>query len=72
MIIIVVIFGKVLLVLIIVDMVKKMKYGLVIVDLVVECGGNVEGIVKNEKMFVDGVIIIGYIDYFFCVFVYVF
>ena len=55
--------GKASPVLITADMVKKMKHGSVIVDLAAERGGNVEGTVKNEKTFVDGVTIIGYIDH---------
>jgi len=45
------------------DMLKCMKKGSVIVDLAAERGGNVEGTVKNEKAYVDGVTLIGYIDH---------
>jgi NAD(P) transhydrogenase subunit alpha len=45
------------------DMLKCMKKGSVIVDLAAERGGNVEGTVKNQKEYVDGVTIIGYIDH---------
>ncbi len=55
--------GKASPVLITADMLKNMKMGSVIVDLAAERGGNVEGTVKNEKVFVDGVTIIGYIDH---------
>lgn len=66
-IIIVLILNCFVLVLWIEDMVKVMKFGLVIIDFVVECGGNVEGIVKDEKVVIDnGVIIVGYIDFLSC------
>lgn len=45
------------------DMLKCMKKGSVIVDLAAERGGNVEGTEKNQKVYVDGVTIIGYIDH---------
>lgn len=45
------------------DMIKCMKKGSVIVDLAAERGGNAEGTKKNEKAYVDGVTIIGYIDH---------
>ncbi len=45
------------------DMLHRMKNGSVIVDLAAERGGNVEGTVCNEKVFVDGVTIIGYVDH---------
>ena len=45
------------------DMLKCMKKGSVVVDLAAERGGNVEGTVKNQKVYVDGVTIIGYIDH---------
>ncbi|RLU00356.1 Re/Si-specific NAD(P)(+) transhydrogenase subunit alpha [Ketobacter sp.] len=45
------------------DMLKCMKKGSVIVDLAAERGGNVEGTVVNQKVYVDGVTIIGYVDH---------
>ncbi len=45
------------------DMIKCMKKGSVIVDLAAERGGNAEGTEKNQKVFVDGVTLIGYIDH---------
>ncbi len=46
------------------DMVKAMKPGSVIIDLAAERGGNVEGTVKDEKVFTDnGVTIVGYTDF---------
>lgn len=40
-----------------------MKKGSVIVDLAAERGGNVEGSVVNQKIYHDGVTIIGYVDH---------
>lgn len=45
------------------EMLHYMKKGSVIVDLAAERGGNVEGTVVNDKVYVDGVTIIGYIDH---------
>ncbi|WP_097461840.1 Re/Si-specific NAD(P)(+) transhydrogenase subunit alpha [Mangrovitalea sediminis] len=45
------------------DMLHLMKKGSVIVDLAAERGGNVEGTVRNEKVYKDGVTIIGYCDH---------
>ena len=45
------------------DMLKLMKKGSVVVDLAAERGGNVEGTVANQKIYKDGVTIIGYIDH---------
>lgn len=45
------------------EMLHFMKKGSVIVDLAAERGGNVEGTVANQKVYVDGVTIIGYIDH---------
>jgi len=56
-------FGRKAPVIVTEDMVRGMSKGSVIVDLAAERGGNVEGTVKNEKTFVDGVTIIGYIDH---------
>ena len=44
-------------------MLHYMKKGSVIVDLAAERGGNVEGTVAGEKVYVDGVTIIGYTDH---------
>lgn len=44
-------------------MLQGMKTGSVVVDLAAERGGNVEGTVKNEKVWKDGVHIIGYTDH---------
>lgn len=55
--------GKASPVLVTADMLKNMKKGSVIVDLAAERGGNVEGTEKNQKVYVDGVTIIGYIDH---------
>ncbi|MCA6062203.1 Re/Si-specific NAD(P)(+) transhydrogenase subunit alpha [Thalassolituus marinus] len=45
------------------DMLHYMKKGSVIVDLAAERGGNVEGTVSGEKVYLDGVTIIGYTDH---------
>ena len=45
------------------DMLQCMKKGSVVVDLAAERGGNVEGTVANEKVYLDGVTLIGYIDH---------
>ena len=45
------------------EMLHCMKKGSVVVDLAAERGGNVEGTVANEKVFLDGVTLIGYIDH---------
>lgn len=45
------------------DMLHYMKKGSVIVDLAAERGGNVEGTVAGEKVYLDGVTIIGYTDH---------
>ncbi len=45
------------------EMLHYMKKGSVIVDLAAERGGNVEGTVAGEKVYVDGVTIIGYTDH---------
>jgi NAD(P) transhydrogenase subunit alpha len=45
-------------------MLHLMKKGSVIVDLATERGGNVEGSVANEKIYLDGVTIIGYNDHY--------
>jgi len=45
------------------DMLKLMKKGSVIVDLAAERGGNVEGTVVNQKVYKEGVTILGYIDH---------
>ena len=45
------------------DMLHYMKKGSVIVDLAAERGGNVEGTVANDKVYLDGVTIIGYTDH---------
>ena len=45
------------------DMLKMMKKGSVLVDLAAERGGNVEGTVRNEKVTIDGITIIGYTDH---------
>src|SRR5690606_40083268 len=42
------------------DMLHYMKKGSVIVDLAAERGGNVEGTVAGEKVYIDGVTVIGY------------
>ncbi|WP_458759937.1 Re/Si-specific NAD(P)(+) transhydrogenase subunit alpha [Afipia sp. TerB] len=42
------------------EMVKSMKPGSVLVDLAVERGGNVEGVVSGEVVSVDGVKIVGF------------
>ncbi|MDF1762772.1 MAG: Re/Si-specific NAD(P)(+) transhydrogenase subunit alpha [Oleibacter sp.] len=55
--------GKTSPVLVTKDMLHYMKKGSVIVDLAAERGGNVEGTVANEKVYVDGVTIIGYVDH---------
>ncbi|WP_320819081.1 Re/Si-specific NAD(P)(+) transhydrogenase subunit alpha [Thalassolituus sp.] len=55
--------GKTSPVLITKDMLHYMKKGSVIVDLAAERGGNVEGTVANEKVYLDGVTIIGYVDH---------
>jgi NAD(P) transhydrogenase subunit alpha len=41
------------------DMVDKMKLGAVVVDMAAESGGNVEGTVAGEKVWVSDVLIIG-------------
>lgn len=45
------------------EMLHFMKKGSVIVDLATERGGNVEGSVMNQKVYLDGVTLIGYIDH---------
>lgn len=45
------------------DMLHYMKKGSVIVDLAAERGGNVEGTVAGEKVYLDGVTLIGYTDH---------
>jgi NAD(P) transhydrogenase subunit alpha len=45
------------------DMLKLMKKGSVVVDLAAERGGNVEGTEKNQKVWKNGVTIIGYVDH---------
>src|SRR5690554_1281982 len=45
------------------DMLHYMKKGSVIVDLAAERGGNVEGTVAGEKVYIDGVAVIGYTDH---------
>jgi len=45
------------------DMLHYMKKGSVVVDLAAERGGNVEGTVAGEKVYLDGVTIIGYTDH---------
>ncbi len=45
------------------DMLHYMKKGSVIVDLAAERGGNVEGTVAGEKVYIDGVTVIGYTDH---------
>ncbi len=45
------------------DMLHYMKKGSVIVDLAAERGGNVEGTVAGEKVYLDGVTVIGYTDH---------
>ena len=45
------------------DMLHYMKKGSVVVDLAAERGGNVEGTVAGEKIYLDGVTIIGYTDH---------
>lgn len=45
------------------EMLHFMKKGSVIVDLAAERGGNVEGSVVNQKIYHDGVTIIGYVDH---------
>jgi len=45
------------------EMLHCMKKGSVVVDLAAERGGNVEGTVANEKVYLDGVTLIGYIDH---------
>ena len=45
------------------DMLTCMKKGSVVVDLAAERGGNVEGTVADQKVYVDGVTIIGYTDH---------
>jgi NAD(P) transhydrogenase subunit alpha len=45
------------------EMLHYMKKGSVIVDLAAERGGNVEGTVAGEKVYLDGVTIIGYTDH---------
>lgn len=48
-------------------MVQVMKSGFVIVDFVVEKGGNCKLIKVDEKFVIEnGVIIIGYIDFLLC------
>src|SRR5690554_7456014 len=44
-------------------MLKCMKKGSVVVDLAAERGGNVEGTIANQKTYVEGVTLIGYIDH---------
>lgn len=64
-IIMVLIFGCLVLKLWIEDMVQVMKIGSVIVDFVVECGGNCDLIILDECFVIEnGVVIIGYIDFF--------
>lgn len=45
------------------EMLHCMKKGSVVVDLAAERGGNVEGTVKNQKIYKDGVTLIGYVDH---------
>lgn len=45
------------------EMLKCMKKGSVVVDLAAERGGNVEGTIANQKTYVEGVTLIGYIDH---------
>jgi len=45
------------------EMLHYMKKGSVIVDLAAERGGNVEGTVAGDKIYLDGVTIIGYTDH---------
>jgi NAD(P) transhydrogenase subunit alpha len=52
-------FGRKAPVIIAADMVERMKPGSVIVDLAVESGGNVEGVVLGEEVEVNGVRIVG-------------
>lgn len=52
-------FGRKAPVIITADMVARMKPGSVVVDLAVESGGNVEGVVLGEETEVDGVRIVG-------------
>ncbi|MET4025706.1 NAD(P) transhydrogenase subunit alpha [Marinobacter sp. MBR-99] len=45
------------------DMIHRMKSGSVIVDLVADKGGNVEGTVLNKKVVVDGVTVVGHANH---------
>jgi NAD(P) transhydrogenase subunit alpha len=45
------------------NMLHCMKKGSVIVDLAAERGGNVEGTVADQKVYLDGITIIGYTDH---------
>jgi NAD(P) transhydrogenase subunit alpha len=45
------------------DMIHRMKSGSVIVDLVADKGGNVEGTVLNKKIVVDGVTLVGHANH---------
>jgi NAD(P) transhydrogenase subunit alpha len=42
------------------DMIEAMKPGSVVVDLAVDSGGNVEGVVPDEEVDINGVTLIGY------------
>lgn len=53
------VFGKKAPILITRDMIEAMRPGSVVVDLAVESGGNVEGIVYNEEVFHNGVRLVG-------------
>jgi len=54
------VFGKKAPILVTREMVEAMKPGSVIVDLAVESGGNVEGIVFNEEVVKNGVRLVGF------------
>ncbi|WP_031346522.1 NAD(P) transhydrogenase subunit alpha [Thauera terpenica] len=41
------------------DMIRRMKPGVVVVDMAAETGGNVEGTVPGEKTWIDDVLVIG-------------
>ncbi|KPQ30505.1 MAG: NAD(P) transhydrogenase subunit alpha [Marinobacter excellens HL-55] len=45
------------------EMIHRMKSGSVIVDLVADKGGNVEGTVLNKKIVVDGVTVVGHANH---------
>lgn len=53
------VFGRKAPVIVTLDMVKSMRPGSVVVDLAVDTGGNVEGVVPGEETMVNGVRVVG-------------